>query len=339
MSAFYAGMDVSDLTTAICVIDAKGLPIFEGSVETKPKSIQTALKPYRKMLKAVAQESGSKASWLHKELSKARFPVVCIDARLAAANLANLRNKTDKNDARAIAQIVRTGWFAPAYVKSDEAFRMRLLLTHRKTIMRSATRIQITLRMSLKLFGALLIGRKGKLSVDWGGRTPDSQVLLITRTMLRARDMLRTEVDQIDRSIEKIASKDRVCRRFMTVPGVGPLTAMAFRWGVDDPDRFKSSRSVASHFGLTPRRRQSGQYDYSGRISKMGDVSVRTALYEAAAAMLNVSRSQCALRQWGLRLKEIRGNRYACVAVARKLAVILHRMWITGRDFDPRAQL
>jgi transposase len=153
--------------------------------------------------------------------------------------------------------------------------------------------------------------------------------------VIRPRASLLSEVKQLEDALVKTAKTDPICRRLMTVPGVGPLTALAFKAAVDDPARFRSSRTVGAYFGLTPRRRQSGQMDVSGHISRMGDETVRTALYSAAFALLTVSKSKCPLRLWGLRLKEGKGHKLATVAVARKMAVIMHRMWVTERDFDP----
>lgn len=336
MSAFYAGLDVSDRTTAICVIDAQGRSVLEESVDTNPIAIARALKPYGRMLQVVGQESGSKGPWLHKELSKRRLPVVCLDARLASANLSAQRNKTDKNDARGIANIIRTGWYSTAYVKSDEAHKLRLLLTHRRALKRKAIGLELTLRMSVKVFGAGIEKKAGIITMKWGMRHPDPLLVRLAQTMIRARAALLAEVKTLDKLVTKLAKADRVCRRLMTVPGVGPQTALTFRAGVDDPHRFASSRTVGAYFGLTPRRHQSGLKDVSGRISRIGDESVRTSLYEAAVIMMTVSKSDCALRAWALQQREEKGLRRAAVALARKLAVVMHRMWVTERDFDAR---
>lgn len=336
MAAFYAGLDVSDLTTAICVIDANGKTVGEHAVETNPVAIVRALKPYGRVLKIVGQESGAKSAWLHKELSKKRVPVTCIDARAASGPLAAQRNKTDKNDARGLAQLLRAGWYTSSHVKSDEALRIRLLLNYRRALKRHGRSLELTLRMSMKNFGVATERHKEEITLRWNRRTTHPMLMRLTQMMLRARTMIFSEVKALDELTRKLAKDDPVCRRLMTVPGVGPLTALTFKAAVDDPSRFASSRTVAAHFGLTPRRIQSGQTDYSAGISRMGDASVRAALYEAAFAMIVLSKSNCSLRTWGLKLKAEKGLSYACIAVARKLAVVLHRMWITGRDFDPR---
>jgi transposase len=188
--------------------------------------------------------------------------------------------------------------------------------------------------MSMKLFGVGVEKKAGALSLKQG-RNPDRALARLCQTVIRPRVSLLSEVKQLDDALLKTAKADSVCQRLMTVPGVGPLTALAFKAAVDDPARFRSSRAVGAYFGLTPRRRQSGQMDVSGHISRMGDETVRTALYSAAFVLLTVSKSKCPLRLWGLRLKEEKGLKLAAVAVARKMAVIMHRMWVTERDFDP----
>jgi transposase len=334
MGIFYAGLDVSDKTTCVCVLGADGAVACEQSVETNPSAIARALSPYKRVLEKVGLESGSKAAWLHKELSKRRYPIVCMDARVAHGALSTQRNKTDKNDARGLAQVLRNGWYANAYVKSDEASRLRLLLIHRRVLKRKAVSLELALRGSVKPLGAVVEKKAGQLRLKQRPRRADPLVTSLAEAMVRARGALLREVEPLDEMVEKLAKKDPVCRRLMTIPGVGPVTALTYRAAVDDPHRFKSSRNVAAHFGLTPRRFQSGAMDITGHISKMGDKSVRSALYEAAIVMLTVSKSPCRLRQWGLRLRERKGVKPAAIAVARKLAVIMHRMWLTGCDFD-----
>lgn len=336
MSTLYVGLDVSDQTTCVCVIDAEGQTVEECEVDTQPAAIANYLKPFRPLLKQVGHEAGSKSAWLHKELVRRKLPVICLDARSVRSALAGQRNKTDRNDARGIAQVLRGGWYTHAFVKSDDAMHIRLLLTHRRTLKRKAVSIEHSLRVSLKAFGAQLQKKGGQLSVRQASRRPDPFISEMSEIMARAYAGLTAEVRALDKMVAAHAKTDPICRRLMTMPGVGPLTALSYRAGVDDPARFSSSRNVAAHFGLTPRRFQSGECDILGPISKMGDESVRTALYEAAFVLLYTSKSECRLRAWGLALKQGKGSRCALVAVARKMAVIMHRMWVTGRDFDSR---
>jgi len=332
MTKLSAGLDVGDRTTAICVINDADDTCLEVSVPTTPTAIHAALKPYRRRLHAVGLETGTRSSWLYSELSQRRLPVVCLDARYAHAALSAKRNKTDKTDAHGIAVLLARGLFTTVHVRSRQAVRVRLLLNVRKTLQRKALDLQMALRMAEKMFGGNVERRGRKLVRTKAKAKGDDIHRGLSDILHRCSEALLSEVKTLDRLVLQSANSDPVCRQLMTVPGVGPITALSFRAGVDDPKRFKSSRTVAAYFGLTPRRFQSGQTDYSGHISRMGDRAVRTALYTAAQAMLRSKRAT-PLREWGLALAKRKGKKLANVACARKLAVIMHRMWITERDF------
>jgi len=332
MAKVFAGLDVADRTTQVCVVDNSGRTIFECITDTEPIALVNALKPFRRVLGAVGMEAGVKSAWLYKGLTAKKYPVYCLDPLQTHAALSARRNKSDKNDANGMALLLCRGIFAATYVKSYEARRTRTLLVHRKALQRKAIDVFAALRMTLKSFGA---------SVDIKGKTPkvvmakrDTEILALAASMLRAHAALKAEYLFLDSMARKQAAADPVCRRLMTIPGVGPLTALTFRAAVDDPERFHSSRNVAAHFGLTPRRFQSGEHDVMGSISKRGDRAVRSVLYEAASVLIAVSKSKAPLRQWATALAARKGFKVAAVACARKLAVIMHRMWITGRDFD-----
>jgi Transposase IS116/IS110/IS902 family len=155
----------------------------------------------------------------------------------------------------------------------------------------------------------------------------------VVEPMLRARDALRAELDSLHRQVLVLARADAVCRRLMTVPGVGAVVALTFRSAVDDPGRFRSSKTVGAHFGLTPRKYQSGETDITLGISRVGDTMVRVALYEAAQVMLTRVVRFSALKRWAMEIAKRRGMKRAKVALARKLATVLHRMWVDGTDF------
>jgi transposase len=335
MSEVFAGLDVSEATTAICVVDIAGTTVFETSVKTNPTAICTALKPYNRVLGKVGFESGTKSNWLYKELKRRRLPVVCLDARRTHAALSAQRNKTDKIDAKGIAAILCSGLYTQSYVKADDALEARLVLLHRRALVRKAADLDLVLRSTLKERGARLVIRDGKAELKFprGGR--NSFLAQRAQSMLRAIGALRAEIRSHNALIDRMVAADPVCKRFMTVPGVGPLTALTFKAGVDDPTRFRSSRTVGAYFGLTPRRHQSGHTDFSGRISRRGDPDVRALLYTAAFSMLVNSHTECALKKWAVRLKLKKGSKSATVALSRKLATLLHRMWITESNFDP----
>ena len=333
MARYYAGLDVADLTTAVCVVSDTGDIACETSIETNPEAISLALKPFKRSLVQVGHESGAKSHWLHQELALENFPVVCLDARHMHSLLGAQRNKTDRNDAYSIAQVLRSGWFATAYVKGGETLRIGMLLSSRRILKRKAQSLEHSLRMSMKLFGAKIRKeRNGAIALAPG--KSDEKLGEVMQPLVRARHALCEEVRLLDKLVVATAKADPVCKRLMTAPGVGPLTALTYRVAVDDPHRFKSSRAVAAYFGLTPKRFQSGKVDMQGSISRMGNAGVRGVLYDAAIVLLVVSKSNCRLRAWGLKLVERRGVRYAATACARKLAVILHRMWISAENFQ-----
>ena len=155
----------------------------------------------------------------------------------------------------------------------------------------------------------------------------------VVEPMLRAREALRAEYQVLHRAVLAIVREDTVCRRLMTVPGVGAVVAITYTSAVDDPARFGRSRAVGAHFGLTPKRYQSGETDVTGGISKAGDALVRTVLYEAANVMLTRAGRFSTLKRWALEVAQRRGMRRAKVALARKLATVLHRLWVDGSEF------
>lgn len=333
MAKYYAGLDVSQANTSICVVTSNGTPLLETVAPTDPQSIAAILKPYCRMLVSVGHETGLWTPYLHRELLRLKIPAVCLDARRTRAALAGQRNKTDRNDARDIAKALARGFAAQAHVKSISSHEIRMLLTCRKAMQRRANDLDAVLRTTLKSFGATLDRKGSDRVVRFPPRKGNAFVHSLCTNVSRARQKLAYEVLQLDDIAINLAQKDAVCRRLMTAPGVGPFTALTFKAGVDDPRRFASSRTVPAHFGLTPRRYQSGKNDVTGRISRFGDSSVRTALYEAASTLIVSCKKPYALRLWALRLREQKGFKTATVACARKLAVILHRMWVTETDF------
>lgn len=330
MTKLFAGLDVSDKSTAICVVDAVGTIVFECEVETTSDAIGAALKPYRRRLKLVGQESGFKALALQRGLSSAKFPIVCLDARHAHAALNAKLNKTDTNDAYGLACLLAGGRYSLAHVKTDEAMRLRTILMLRLQVMRKAKDMRLALMMVDK--SAAPLPPRKRIALRSDSEVALSRVISRVRATSKGLD---DQMRELDRLVFALAYDHPVCARLMTIPGVGPLTALNFVAGVDDPHRFKESRTVAAFFGLTPRAYQSGEITRSGGISRRGDANVRRALFNAGRVLLINSRSQCSLRVWGLRIAKAKGSKIAIVACARKLAVLMHHLWVTGQEFDP----
>ena len=333
---YFAGLDVAMEETSICVIDREGRVELATSVATDPDAIFEALRAYLPKLRRVGHEAGSLSPWLQVELKQRGLPAICLEAWNVRAALSAMRNKTDKADACGVAHIVRTGWFREVHIKSEESYRLRLLLTQRRNLKRKFLDIENSIRHSIKTFG-LRLGKVSRGEFEARVRAlvaGDALIAGLTDCMLRARAALWQEYQRLHNVVVAIVRRDELCRRFMRIPGVGPISALAFKTAVDNPHRFRRSKTVGAYLGLTSRRWQSGtSVDVRGRISKAGDGEVRHPLYEAANIMLTRYRGFSSLRAWGLKIAKKHGHKKACVAVARRLAVIMHAMWRDGTEF------
>ena len=333
---YYAGLDVSLRTVNICVIDDEGERIAETKLASDVQDIVAYLDDLELDLANVGLEAGTLTQYLTYGLQSAGFEVMCMESRQVKGALSAMRNKTDKHDARGIAQILRSGWYNRVHVKSIESHHIRMLLSSRRAVLSKCVDLENEVRGLFKIFGLKLPPKLGHGAFDDTVRDiieADEALSLALLPLLEARLALYRSFRELDNRTRKMANKDSVCQRLMTVPGVGFITALTFKAGVDDPSRFKRSRTVGAHFGLTPRRSQSGEIDIDGHISRAGDADVRCALYTAANAMLTRSAKWSSLKAWGMQIAKTRGHRRAVVAVARKLAVILHRIWIDDTQF------
>ncbi len=283
----------------------------------------------------VGLEAGPLSPWLCGELQAAGLPAVCIETRRMKGATAAMAVKTDRNDARAIAQAMRVGWFTAVHVKTTESQELRLLLTNRKMLLTSRIALENEIRGTLKAFG-LKVGRVTAMTFE--ARVIEliadrSRLQAMVRPMLAARQALQVQYQALHALVLKAVRAHQVCRRLLTVPGVGAVTALVFATAIDDPTRFARSRDVGAHLGLTPRKYASGEIDRNGAISKSGDRLAREALFVAAHSLLTRVSRWSALKAWGMAVAKRRGLRRATVAVARKLAVILHRMWTDSSEF------
>jgi transposase len=331
----YVGLDVSLKLTAICVVDQAGSVMREGVVVSDPETIAEFVTSNAPSVVRIGLETGPTATWLWTELKQLGLPVICIDARHAKAVLKMQINKSDRNDAAGIARIMQTGWFKEVRVKDLDSHSVRALLASRAVLVKIKRDLENQVRGLLKNLG-LVIGR-AKLNV-FAVRAEEliegrPELMAAVRPLLDARNAIEQQVDDLDHKVMRMARNNAQVRRFMTAPGVGPITALCFLATIDDPTRFKRSRSVGAYAGLTTRRYASGEIDWTGRISKCGDKMLRSYLYEAANVLLTRVAKWSTLKAWGVRLAKRSGLRKAKVAVARKLAVILHRMWIEGTEF------
>jgi transposase len=331
----YIGLDVSLKETHICVVDASGALVARGREITQPELLALEIKRLAPSAALAVLETGGQSSWLQRELQAQGIPAVIVDTRRAKAALSCRLNKTDANDTEGPAQLARTGWYREVTAKSSQTRLSRALLLARQQLAKQRRDLENQVRALLRGFG-LAVGTVGRNSFEervWEllARAPALEPAL--EPLLLVRRALETRIGELEKRIGTQARQSSVCSRLMTVPGVGPMTALAFVSAIDDPARFTRSSSVGAYLGLTPRRYQSGETEWSGRISKHGDALARHMLFEAANSLLSRVRRWSAPKAWAARLVKRLGGKKARVALARKLAVILHRIWLDGSEF------
>lgn len=330
----YVGFDVSKEETTFCVTDVAGKILARGKAATDPRALFEALKEHCLCPGRIVLETGTLSGWLARELAKLGIAVDVIDARQAHAVMRLQHNKTDANDAELLAEIARTGFCRPVAVKSETAQHGRILLKARQHLMRQRRDTENTIRGLLASLGIRFPRGSAKLAARVREALEDHPELSpMIEPLLSSIAALRCEHKRLDKAVMARTKGDPTCRLLMTAPGIGPVTALAYTATIGDAERFAKSRAVGAYVGLTSRRWQSGEMDYSGRISKHGDAMLRALLYEAANSLLTVVRRAHPLKDWARRLRKRTSHKKACVALARKLAVILHRMLITGEAF------
>jgi len=330
----FAGLDVSVKETSVCIVDETGKITREVKVASEPDALLAVLTNPVYHFKRVGLEAGPLSQWLFSALAEAGLPAICVETRHMRAALKAQINKTDRNDARGIAQMMRAGLYRPVHVKTVRSQKLRMLLTHRKLLQSKAIAVENDLRATLRNFG-LKVGMVG--TVKFEARIKElvehvSDLVVLVEPLLIVRRVLREQIGILHRRLLAIVRDDDVCRRLMTVPGVGPVVALTYRATVDVPARFRHSKTVGAVFGLTPSRYQSGERDRTGGISRCGDEMMR-AMHEAAHIMLVRSTKWSWLKAWAMQIARRRGMKKAIVALARRLAVVLHRIWVDGSEF------
>jgi transposase len=333
----YAGIDVSLEHSSVCVVDATGKIVREGRVVSEPEALIDWFGALGLGLTRIGLEAGLLSQWLYAGLKQAGLAMELLETRHVRTALATMPVKSDRNDARGIAQLMRLGWFRPVHCKSIGAQEMRAVLTARKLVQSKLLDIENSVRGILRGFG-LKVGKTTHRSFT--GRVRElvvnhANLAMIAEALLSVHAVLLRQLQAFEKQVRSMARADANAKLLMSAPAVGPIVALTYASAVDDPRRFTSSKRVGAHFGLTPKKYQSGEIDYTGRISKIGDATVRTALYEAAHIMLIKPIKGCtALKSWAMRIARRSGMKKAKVALARKLAVILHRMLANGTPFN-----
>ena len=330
----YIGLDVSLKETAVS-IRRDGRRVWRGKCPSDPQLLAALIRKHAPAPKRVVFETGPLSVWFFHALAAEGVPAICIDARHAKAALDMAANKTDANDADGLAHLAEVGFYKEVRVKSFDSMLTRTLVAARTRLVRIGTELSNQIRGLMKTFGPVVPAAMGsKFEHHVHALLSDNRDLgQIIRPLLEAWHAVRLRAAELGRKLLADARRSAACQLLMSIPGVGVVTATSFVSAIEEPANFKHSRSVGAFVGLTTRRYQSGEIDYDGHISRRGDSHLRGLLYEAATVLLTRSRSECDLRKWGLQLRERLGFKRATVAVARKLAVIMHSMLITGEPF------
>jgi transposase len=333
---YYAGIDVSLEASSVCVLDGTGKIVREGKVASEPQALIAWFSSLGLSLTRIGLEAGPLSQWLYAAMRDAGLAVELLETRHVRNAFKIMPVKTDRKDARGIAELMRLGWFRPVHCKSMEAQETRAMLTARKLVQKGLHEVESSLRGILRGFG-LKVGKT--TAVQFEARIKElvaghPSLEAVATSMLAVRAALRREFNGFQRQLRAMARRDTRALLLMSTPGVGTIVSLTYACAIDDPARFKSSKIVGAHFGMTPTRYQSGETDRSGRISKIGDASVRAALFEAAHVILTRPIKGCtALKSWAMRIARRAGMNKAKVALARKLAVIMHRMLADGTPF------
>jgi transposase len=320
----------------VCIVDDTGSIVREVKVASEPEALLPVLTNPAYHFKRIGLEAGPLSQWLFSALAEAGLPAICVETRHMRAVLRAQINKTDRNDARGMAQMMRVGLYRPVHVKTLRSQKLRMLLTHRKLLQSKAIAIDNDLRGTLRNFG-LKVGVVGTVKFEARIKElvedlPDLAELV--EPLLIVRRTLREQIGILHRRLLAVVRNDEVCRRLMTIPGIGPVVALTYRATVDVPARFRNSKAVGAVFGLTPSKYQSGEINRTGAISKCGDEMMRVMLYEAAQIMLVRLAKWSWLKAWAMKIARHRGMKKAIVALARRLAVIMHRIWVDGTEFQ-----
>lgn len=341
---FYVGLDVGQKQTQVCIVNEVGKVIREKAVGSKPAALEGLIRHYGlSNIEHVVVESGNLSGWLYQELKRRGLPITCVDALQVSRFLSVKRNKTDVNDARGLAEIARHGleFVSAVHVKSAGCYEIRGLISIRGRMVKQRVENELMLRGMLKAYGGII--ETAGDSEAFRSKVIDAMVLIADRDKIDLRprfmpildliDDLRRRADCMEDDLRKIAEAQPICKRFMEIPGVGPIVALSFFTAIEDPHRFRRSEDIGAYLGLTPRVYQSGEQDTKGRISHMGSIMTRTHLVNAANCILSSTKSFSSLKAWGMKLVKRVGYNKAKVAVARKLAMLMFAMWRDNKPF------
>lgn len=336
----YVGIDVGKQSSSICVVDERGKVLKEWEIPTTQESFLMRFEALEES--HVVVEACPLAEWTYKVVRSVGHTIDIVDSR-DGKKAQSRKKKTDKLDARGLAQLARTGWYTRVHCKSDEARRFRSLLTARKQLVKTEQALRASIRGILLSNGVKLPTGQGR---DFSADVKEAMKELdtITKKAIRPLFKLAAEAQELVeknyKELKRLARKDATSKLLQSAPSIGPATATAYMATIDDPRRFSSGEKVAAYIGLVPEVHKSGGTEYYGRITKQGDPLLRWLLVEAAHVLLYRVKTEHPLKQWGLMLAEKKGMAKAKVAVARKLACLLYSIWSTKQPYSlPLAQL
>jgi transposase len=334
---YYVGLDVAMKKTSICIVDEQGKIVHESEAKTDPHALADVIEKAKLQIELVGFESGSLSHFLNQGFKERAMPAICIDARKMSAILSIKVNKTDKNDARGIANALRTGMYSRVYEKPIESVNRSGVLSIRRNHVNQRTDIKNHIRGILKTFGIRLgsVGptRFSEVVKQRIQNELDAFLYSSIEGQLEIFDALTQKILELDRKLLRLANEDKETRILMTAHGVGPIIALTYKAEIFDPGRFKKSRTVGAYLGMTPTQYSSGEVQKQGRISKYGSNELRALLTEAGVVILTRSQKWSKLKAWGLKIMRKKGLQKAALAVGRKLAVIMHQMLIKQQEF------
>ena len=336
---YYAGIDVSLECSSVCIVSGSGKITQEDKVASEPEALIEWFRSTGLQVARIGLEAGPLSQWLFAAMEQAGLAVQLLETRHVRTAFKLMPVKTDRKDAFRIAELMRLGWFRPVHCKSRKSQETRAMLTARKLVKSKLRDVESSVRGILRGFG-LKVGRttSNRFVARVNELVADEPTLqFIAHSLLAVHETLLRELKTFEKRVRGMARSDVEARLLMAAPGVGPIVSLTYASAIDDPTRFTSSKFVGAHFGMAPKKYQSGELDVTGRISKCGDSAVRTALYEAANVILTKPVKGSALKSWGMRLAKRAGMPKAKVAVARKLAVVMHRMLVDEEPFNHAA--
>lgn len=333
----YVGLDISMKETFICILNELGESVLETVCPSEPEDIFKVIDNQGIKVEKVGLETGCLTFWIAKALQKLGLPAICIESRQMATIISLKNNKTDKNDARCIAEVMRGNLYSQVHIKNQKSIEIGTLLSSRRKLVNSRTGIKNVIRGNLKAFG-IRLGKSSHLNfvetVEKAMNKCSSMVLLAIRALLEVYKSLLEQINHLEKYIQEICKTNTIVQLLKTIPGVGNITALTFFSSIDDPHRFKDPRDVGAYLGLTPKQYSSGETTIQGRISKRGQNEMRMLLFECANIILTRSKKWSKLKAWALKIQRKNGIKKAEGALARKLSVVMVSMWQSGKEFE-----